>query len=134
MVATELTPAGRPPAVGRADFLRALAEGGEERLRASARALGYRQVREPAVTLPETLPAEAGAGVAEAGAEEAAAGEMGVPLNLAPVPFWRLESVEEVEVADSADDDTEPDDDVEVLTVADLEGERSAPEAAPIVP
>ena len=110
--------AGRPlkAALGRADLLRALAARGESGLAEAARLLGYRERLSRPVAEP-TLP--------KISSEQAP--EAPVRSQLAPVPLWRLEAVEELEEPEAGEEEGE------ALRPEDLDPRGQAPTAAPIV-
>ncbi len=108
--------------VGRADLVRAFATRGEEGLRGMAALLGYRERRrapQPSEPLPspgEPEPVDLQPSPSE-------------QPRMAPVPFWRLERLEPLEVSETQSPDLPPD-----LPLPSLEPRGEPPTPPSIVP
>lgn len=97
-------PAPRRSTTGRGDLLRAWITGGEDGLSAMARLLGYREVA------PEAPPERPRGTLGEASKKESSPAASPQPSEappFAPVPFWRLEEIAEVEPQASGPVDTD---------------------------
>ena len=123
-------PAGRPPAAGRADLLRALAARGEEGLAGMAAILGYREEPDWPPEPPPPSPKDVASAV-ETAKRRPRRPSARAAADLAPVPFWRLDLLEPVERKETGPG---RDDDVEPLRASDLEATGTSPMASPIVP